>query len=346
VPPCLVPLAVVWGFALLAATGLGNATAAMGAPVTIAPLHGETAVEAYGDVTVWSDYDATSRSWHVVVRSSGHIWTPSIPSAPTVIEVDVGPSSSGVPTLTYVNCVGTCHVVIAKLDGGDPHTVPGSQRASHPTIWGDRVAWVSAARTVMISRWDGRGRRVLGGAPRRKCYHPNFESQRRPVCEATFGTGVEALQLYRGQLALIDTFWIRGEVGGTGPPTEVRVEGIAGGPQQLVALMVPGDGESWVGPSWWGGKLYFFKNGPGPAFREGPYPFVYRFDPRRNRYARARSDSDLTGFSMLDGQHAFEATTPDTVGRPACSEGGVVTCVVRLSEPFTFRPTTTAVDSL
>jgi hypothetical protein len=331
---------------VLATTGLAGATAAMGAPVTIAPLHTETAVETYGDVTVWSDYDATSRSWHVIVRSSGHISTPSIPSAPRVIEVDVGPSSSGVPTLAYVNCVGTCHVVIAKLDGGDPHTVPGSQRASHPTIWGDRVAWVSATRKVMISRWDGSERRVLGGAPRRKCYHPNFDLQRRPVCEATLDTGVEALQLYRAQLALIDTFSIKGEIGGTGLPTEVRVEGAAGGPQQLVALMVPGDGQSWIGPSWWGGKLYFYKNGEGPYPGESN-PFVYRFDPRHNRYAGARAYGDLTGFSMLDGQRAFEVTAPDVLGgRGMCDEMGVVACVLRLSEPFAFRPSQTAVDSL
>ena len=332
--------------AILAGACVGGATTAVAAPVTIALLHGETAVEADGDVAVWSDYDATSRCWHVIVRRNGHISTPSIPPAPRVIEVDVGPNASGAATLAYVNCTGGCHVVISSLDGGNPQIVPGSQRASHPTIWGDRVAWVSATRRVMISRWDGSKRRVLGGAPRRKCYHPNFELQRRPVCEATFDTGVEALQLYRGQLALIDTFWIRGEVGGTGAPTEVRVEGIAGGPQRLVALLVPGDGETWVGPSWWGGKLYFFKNGPGPAFREGPDPFVYRFDPRHNRYARARSDSDVTGFSMLDGQHALEATTPDTVEGLACREGGVVACVVRLSDRFAFRPSETAVDSL
>jgi hypothetical protein len=198
----------------------------------------------------------------------------------------------------------------------------------------------------MISRWDGSARRILAGAPRRKCDHALSLTRPRLVSEATTDTGVEALQLYRGQLALIDTFRVRGQVGGTGAPTEVRVEAIAGGSQRLVALMVPGDGESWVGPSWWGGKLYFFKDGPGSAFPEGPYPFVYRVDPRRNRYARARSDSAVTGFSMIDGQHAFEATIWDTFERPACGEGAVVACVLRLSDRLVFRPSETAVDSL
>jgi hypothetical protein len=29
--------------------------------------------EAYGGVEVWSDYNATDRSWHVVVRRDGRI---------------------------------------------------------------------------------------------------------------------------------------------------------------------------------------------------------------------------------------------------------------------------------
>jgi hypothetical protein len=334
--------------AVLVGAGLAGVTAAAGAPVTIAPVHGETAVEAYGGVAVWSDYDTTSRLWHLVVRRQGGISTPSILPASKVIEADVGPSSAGVPTLAYINCVGTCHVVIANLDGGEPRTVPGSQRGSHPAIWGDRVAWVSADRTVIISRWDGSGRRVLGGAPRRKCYHPNFEHERPVVCEATSGQAVEALRLYRGQLALIDTFSIKGEVGGTGLPTEVRLEGIAGGPQRLLALSVPGEERygslgGLVGPSWYGGKLYFYRTG------EGPYPFVYRFDPRHNRYAGAHAHGDLTGFSMLDGQRAFEVTAPDgPLGTYmlGCNELGVVACVVRLSEPFAFKPVTAPAVSL
>jgi hypothetical protein len=337
---------------LLTGPGVARQNAALAAPLTIAPLHGETTVEAYGDVAVWSDYDATTRSWHVFVRSGGHISSPSIPSAPRAIEVDVGPNSSGVPTLAYVNCTGGCHVVISKLDGGNPQIVPGSQRASHPTIWGNRVAWVSAKRKVIISRWDGSGRRRLGGAPRRKCYESIYSIRPHLVCEATLDTSVDALALYHRQLALIDAFWLKGGmgvgIGGSGLPTEVRLEPVGRGPQKLVAVLTPGEGhEGWVGPSWWGGRLYFYKNG------EGPYPFVYRFDPRHNRYAGVRpygpAYADLTGFSMLDGQRAFEVTAPDDLlgeYMRGCAEERVVACVVRLSEPFVFKPSRTPVHVL
>jgi TRAP-type mannitol/chloroaromatic compound transport system permease large subunit len=61
--------------------GLVGSAAAAAAPNTIAVLHGATAVESYGDVAAWSDYDSTERSWHVVVRRDGQISTPPIPSA-------------------------------------------------------------------------------------------------------------------------------------------------------------------------------------------------------------------------------------------------------------------------
>jgi hypothetical protein len=70
---------------------LDVAPAAMGAPVTIAPLHGETSVKVFGNVAVWSDYDPTSKSWHLVVWNAGRVSMPSIESAPNEMEADVGP---------------------------------------------------------------------------------------------------------------------------------------------------------------------------------------------------------------------------------------------------------------
>lgn len=160
------------------------------------------------------------------------------------------------------------------------------------------------------------------------------------MCEATSERSVEALALYDRQLALVDAFNIAGEVGGTGLPTEVRVEGTEGGPQRLVAIMTPGEGgESWVGPSWWHGDLYFFKNG------EGPYPFVYRFDPRSNRYAGARGHRFLSGFSIMDGRQAYE-TTEYSDGINSCDTEHSVPCAVLISEPFSFKPTRAPVYTL
>jgi hypothetical protein len=317
---------------LVASLGLIGSAAAAAAPSTIEVLHGATAVEAYGGVAVWSDYDATDRSWHVVVRREGQLSTPPIPPASKAIEVDVGPGPSGAPMLASVSCAGTCHVVVSSVDGSAPRTVPGSDGASHPTIWGDRVAWVRGKAKVMISRFDGSQRRVLGGAPHRKCYYLSLSEHPPLVCAAPQDTSVEALQLYRGQLALIDTFILDDDIGAVGTTTEVRTEAIGGGPQRLIALLGVGEGdESWLGPSWSEGKLYFYEDSMGAGF------VVYRFDPAHDTYARARAYTYLTGFSVI-GDGVYEATAAgDPRAGDACLEDEVEPCVVRVNEPFAFK---------
>ena len=314
------------------------APAASAASTTIALLHGDTTVEAYGDVVVWSDYEATDRSWHVVVRRDGQISMPPIPAAGKAIEVDVGPGPSGSPALAYVNCTGGCHVVVAGVDGSDPQTIPGSQRASHPTIWGNSVAWVSGKAKVVISTIDGSGRRVLAGAPHRKCYYASPGVHSPLVCAAPLDPSVDALQLYRGQVALIDTFDLNDGIGANGTTTEVRTEAVTGGPQRLIALLNVGEGdESWLGPSWFGGKLYFYEDSMGAGF------LVYRFDPAHNTYARAHAHTYLTGFSVI-GDRVYEATAPgDPQTGAMCGEEGLAPCVVRVSEGLSFKPSRTPV---
>jgi len=136
---------------LLAGAGYQGTALAGTAPVTIAPLHGNTAVEAYGGVEAWSDYEAADRSWHVCGSPRRADLNASIPSASKAIEVAVGPGPSGSPVLAYLICARRCHLVVSALNGSDPRAVPGTEGASDPTIWGDRVAWVSGAATVMTS---------------------------------------------------------------------------------------------------------------------------------------------------------------------------------------------------
>ncbi len=73
-------IAILLSAILASGVGLLGPAAVLAAPSTIAVLGGATAVESYGAVAVWSDYDAPSRSWHVVVRRDGRIATPPIPT--------------------------------------------------------------------------------------------------------------------------------------------------------------------------------------------------------------------------------------------------------------------------
>lgn len=164
----------------------------------------------------------------------------------------------------------------------------GTIAAGTAPVWGDRIAWVSGAAKVMTCLWNGAGRRVLGGAPRRKCCEsPTIQS--RLVCEAPEEPSVEALALYGRQLALVDTFILNDGIGSVGTTTEVRIEAVTGGLQRLVALIDVGEGdESWVGPSWFDGDLYFYQDTDGTT--DGA---VDGFDPARNTYVSASTNHRL-----------------------------------------------------
>jgi hypothetical protein len=323
------PLAL---FALLAVSA--TAAPASAAPTTVAPLQGETAVRAFGGVQAWSDLDPAGQRWHVVVRSNGQITRPAIATATEAIEVDVGPGPGGTPVLAYVRCTDACRVVVSRIDGGGARTVPGSSGASQPTVWGSRVAWVRGKATVMTSTAGG-ARKELAGAPRRECYRPYTGKALR--CERPQNASVDALELHGTQLALIDTYALR-QAGGSGT-TEVRTESVKGGPQRLVASITIGEGgQTWIGPSWAKGRLYFYKACFGdPSGCVGGRAGAYGYDPARRAYVHAGGATVLGGFAMdEDGRRAYEATAPG-FGLP-CGDTEARPCVLRLTDPLAFQP--------
>lgn len=316
--------------AVFAATAAAPAAAA---PAKLADLHAATTVRAFGGVQAWSDYDPATKLWHVQVRRDGRLFTPAIPPSRNRIDVDVGPRSDGVPTLAYIDCPHNCRVVVTHLDGGTPQTVPGSAGASDPTIWGHQVAWVRNDRTILTSTRGGHGRRVLGGAPARKCYKPFTGKPRR--CERPSNPTIGDIELHGSQLALVDVFGLKLAAGNG--VSEIRTESIKGGPQRLVALMTIGEGgQTWVGPSWAKGKLYFYKSCLGdPGGCVGPGAGAFAYDSARNTYALARGSTPLTGFAIDDdGSRAYEALGP---GGPECGDADARPCELRESDPLAFK---------
>jgi hypothetical protein len=111
--------------------------------------------------------------------------------------------------------------------------------------------------------------------------------------------------------------------------TEVRTETISAGPQRLVALLGVGEGdESWLGPSWSNGKLYFYEDSIALASS----------CTGSTRRTTAPACTYLTGFSVI-GERAYEVTASGDprAGKP-CFEDEP--CVLQLSErePFAFKP--------
>jgi hypothetical protein len=325
------------GLALLLLSGVSEARTA-GGPTLVAKPQAATAVASYGDVQAWSDYDPGTKLWRIAVRQGDEVSTLPDPASRDPVEVDVGPGPRGDVMLAYTACPTICDVVLSALDGRSQHAVPGTRGASHPTIWGHRIAWVHDGDMVMSSLLTGAERRRIGGSPRRKCYEASSLPSRR-VCQAPEEPTVEALQLGGHTLALIDTFLLDDGIGASGTTTEVRLEPVTGGGQRLVAILTVGEGnERWIGPSWLGSDLYFYEDSNDATIGQRA---VFGFDPSHGSYMRAASYSDLAGFGMTDARHALEATA---VGDPrydseneACGETRD-RCAVQLSEPLLFKP--------
>jgi hypothetical protein len=294
--------------ALLAGVAsVGSAATAATRPKHIATLHeGElwkerdTDVRSYSNVTTWTDYEPADGLFHLVVRSSsGSVVLPT-PTSTRPIEADVGPGPSGAPMLAYVDCAAACELFLANFDGSGARSVPGSRGASLPTIWANNVAWRLGTTHIVTSRLDGSGQRRRVGTPPRRCYRRPGTSS---VCSRPERPEILSLSLYRDNLTIIDDFGLPDESEGQ---QDVRVQHISGGSDHLIAILDQGamGGERFIGPSWLGGSLYFYKEGDGIPF------FLYRYDPVTRSYARARQHAYLSGLSMASPHQAFETRVP------------------------------------
>ncbi|HUR85995.1 MAG TPA: hypothetical protein VMY78_11675 [Solirubrobacteraceae bacterium] len=316
--------------AVAVAQGAKTTRRATGASTRIAKVQGFNSVRAYNDVQAWTTF---SSGWRVVVRHAGHLSTPAaIPAGDQRLKVDVGPGPEGKPALAFVRCAKVCRVVVSDVDGRRARTVPGSAGASSATIWGTRVAWVKGRNTVLTRRLGVGGVTRLAGAPRRKC-----SGRGRVRCQRPTARSVDDLELHDQSLALIDSY----DLAQAGLRSEVRLQSVRGGPQRLIALLNPGeDQQTWIGPSWAKGDLFFYKSCPlGCAGSSG----AYRYDPGSGAYAheRVRRSIPISGFAMDDdARRAFEVLGlfGDRAGYT-----DVVTSL-RLTRPLAFRRTRAPIE--
>jgi hypothetical protein len=115
------------------------------------------------------------------------------------------------------------------------------------------------------------------------------------------------------------------------------MESVRGGRQRLVALINVGkSGQTWIGPWWAKGDLFFYKScfsgcGHGAG---GPY----RYDPDSGAYAKAGQSTTVAGFAMDDdGRRAFQAV--GGFGYEECDEPGAGPCLLQLTGPLRFTRT-------
>lgn len=269
--------------------------------VTIATLQGNTAVEAYGGVEAWSDYDAGEGLWHVLVRRDGQISTTSVPlgqqdNRSRGQSGSIRPAGPRLSQLRQQVSPGGLGLEWQRPPSRPRHTRRlASDRLGRAGRVGERHREGDdqpMERAPTEGCWRGAATQVLGNG--------NYSVE---ACVRS-SRSVEALALHGRQLALIDTFILNDGIG-SGITTEVRIEKVTGGPQRLVALLDVGEGdESWLGPSWFGGELYFYEDTvDAPGAVDG-------FDPARDTSVSTPSYAYLTGFSMINSRQAYEATAP------------------------------------
>jgi hypothetical protein len=290
-------LSIVTLLALVAAPA-----AAPAMPTTIATLHGQSPVRAFGGVQVWTDFSTDDMRWHVFVRRGGAISAPAIAPGGGRLTADVGPGPDGKPMLAYIACAGSCHVVLSNLDGTNARAVPGSDRATSVSIDRSHVAWVRGQNTVMVRDLKARRTTRVPGAPRLKCWTPFHQT--RTLCESTTGASVDDVELGGSRLALIVSYGLA-HGGGSNGTTEVRMQSVRGDARRLIALMNVGEGQqTWIGPSWAKQDLFFYRSCPFACPRQQG---AYRYDPDRGSYALASAAIPISGFAMdSDALHAFE----------------------------------------
>ena len=94
-------------------------------------------------------------------------------------------------------------------------------------------------------------------------------------------------------------------------------------------------GQSWIGPSWARGRLYFYKTCFGDPSGCSTAGGAFRFDPKTGRTAFAPSATVLSGFAIdRDGTHAYTASGPGFV--EDCAAKDASPCLLRRTSALRF----------
>ena len=233
------------------------ADAATSSTQVLGPMtYAAQALTAYGGDVVFSQSDAASKSWRLMVWHAGQVSALPVPPRSVPFDADAGPDATGRPAVVYSRCaveaappftdwtraVG-CHIYEASLLGGSERRVKaiGADNASDstPSIWGDAIAFAryQGSDIARIYIWrPGRPLRPMGGGsvpcrPARKCRAPVF-----PRTEAWVG----GLDL--GRRELVFSWHLQGEnVFGTGGSTELRIDPVGRGKPVLAAVGTAGE---------------------------------------------------------------------------------------------------------
>ena len=266
---------------LLAGAGAAAALAALALPAlasadTVASPGAPTAVREFAGNIVFSQFDPTAGRYFLSVRRSGAAAPERLPvaSSARTFDADIGPDSSGKPELIYQRCAeGTgvprgCDLFVYTLDGSaGERPVANANDPGHndtnATIWRGRIAWsrdygsgsepnpIVYTKTLTAPRSQPSTR--LPGVPQTRTGDVDTH-----VTGPTTGRTVQDLELWGENLALTVSYGCGGCAGID--QSELRLDDLGDGSAKQVAFQVVGlSGQTLVGPSFFNGRLGWYK---------------------------------------------------------------------------------------
>ncbi|HEV2768972.1 MAG TPA: hypothetical protein VGV40_02150 [Solirubrobacteraceae bacterium] len=348
---------MIWRKLGVAAMALGSVaapTSALAAEKPIATVERPTEIRSWKGIGAFSVYDDKAGVYRLAITRAG-AKPQLVPVAPRPVafDADVGPDAKGEAAIVYSRCESEapnrrdCDIfrysigrnVESKVTNADSDTASEFS----PTLWRGRVAWVrtydgrAASRPYVYTRTltAPRARRSqrLPGLPTRRC------SDITDRCSRPAGA-VESLELYGRLVALNVSYTYEGSPGFA--QKEIRLATLGGDVRGIAAQTTGLSGQSYVGPSFDEGALYWARYCAGDESacnKNNSGAFRYRLSTRE--YALAGHTRKLTGFSYVDDDRVYEVRgerecgarvgTPPTAGFPDCQ--------VVLTDPLKFTST-------
>lgn len=301
-----------------------------------------TAVRAYGDTIVFSEYDATAARWYLNVRRVGaRQRRVAIAPSRMPFEADIGTDGKGRPELIYQRCETTqpnppalvgrrilCDLYVYSLadaTGERPvrNANDGGRNDVSGTLWNGRIAWTReygtekdpnpVVYTKLLTAARSQPSTRLPGVPTRRC--ASDVGLVEPPCGPTHDRRVTALELRGDDLALIVGYVFEG-LGGISQ-SEVRLDSVSARSARQVAFLLVGLNDQFlVGPSLFDGRLAWYKACAvsEAGCRSAVGPWRYRLSARK--YERGAPGPIIVRGFADTGSRLYEVAC--STGRPPC----------------------------
>lgn len=285
----------------------GPAAAAQAA--TVAQPGAATQIRELGGTNVFSEYDRAAERWFLAVRDPGDTAPRRIgvPSSARPFQADIGTDSKGRPQLIYQRCDEQCDLYVYSLapGGGGERPVRNANDPEHddyrPTLSRGRMAWVRAygsgasenpiVYTKTLTQPRSQPSKRLPGVPQQRTGDVDR------VTGPTTARDVQALELDGDNLAVIVDYTCEGCSGIA--QTELRLDSVKQASSRQVAFSVVGmNGQQFVGPSFFGGMLAWYRTCNSSDQSCTRFAGPWRHDIARRTYLQgARGPYGVRGFT-------------------------------------------------